>query len=165
MTPTGHTPAPQTGSVNMRNLRVYTIGGSATISQNLNVSGTVSSNGTVLTSDERVKENIELADLTEIQAIFDKVDVKTYERNDGLLGSRIGFIAQDFQKSIDNESKFQNIVHPIYTEPPLLGIDMSRLTTLLWGVCKNQQQIITDLTTRVTALEQPKKKGTTKKTE
>ena len=149
----------------MRNLRVYTLGGSATISQNLNVSGTVSSNGTVLTSDERVKENIELADLAEIQAIFDSVEVKTYERNDGLLGSRIGFIAQDFQKSIDNDSKFQNIVYPIYTEPPLIGLDMSRLTTLLWGVCKKQQQDINDLNARVIALEKPKKKGSNKMTQ
>ena len=156
LTPTGHSPAAATGTVNMKNLRCYTIGGSVAISQNLNVSGTVSSNGTVLTSDERVKENIELADLAEIQAIFDKVDVKTYERNDGLLGSRIGFIAQDFQKSIDNDSKFQNIVYPIYTEPPLIGLDMSRLTTLLWGVCKKQQQNINDLTVRLTALEKPK---------
>ena len=120
------------------------------------MTGTVSSNGTVLTSDERVKENIELADLAEIQAIFDKVDVKTYERNDGLLGSRIGFIAQDFQKSIDNDSKFQNIVYPIYTEPPLIGLDMSRLTTLLWGMCKRLQS-------RVEALEAPKTKAKAKK--
>ena len=162
LTPPGF-PTAATGTVNMRNLRVYTIGGSATISQNLNVSGTVSSNGTVLTSDERVKENIELADLAEIQAIFDKVDVKTYERNDGLLGSRIGFIAQDFQKSIDNDSKFQNIVYPIYTEPPLVGLDMSRLTTLLWGVCKKQQQNINDLTARLTVLEQKPKTTKSKK--
>ena len=154
LTPPGF-PTASTGTVNMRNLRVYTLGGSATISQNLNVSGTVSSNGTVLTSDERVKDNVELADLAEIQAIFDSVEVKTYVRNDGPLGSRIGFIAQDFQNSIDIDSKFQNIVHPIYTEPPLLGIDMSRLTTLLWGVCKKQQNI-NDLTVRLTALEKPK---------
>ena len=146
LTPTGHSPAASTGTVNMRNLRVYTIGGSVAISQNLNVTGAITCTSLTQTSDERVKENVQLADLVEIQNIFNNVDVKIYERNDGPLGSRIGFIAQDFQNSIDNDSKFQNIVNPIFTEPPLLGVDYSRLTTILWGICKQLQS-------RVQALE------------
>ena len=100
--------------------------------------------------------------MVEIQNIFNNVDVKIYERNDGPLGSRIGFIAQDFQNSIDNDSKFQNIVNPIFTEPPLLGVDYSRLTTILWGVCKKQQELLTSLESRVLALESPKTKTTAK---
>ena len=161
MQPTGHSPAPSTGTVNLRNLRVYTIGGSAAISQNLNVTGNITCTSLTQTSDERVKENVQLADLVEIQNIFNNVDVKTYERNDGFLGSRIGFIAQDFQNTIDYESKFQKIVNPIFTEPPLAGLDYSRLTTILWGVCKKQQELITSLESRVQALESPKTKTKT----
>ena len=145
LTPPGF-PTAATGTVNMRNLRVYTLGGSATISKDLTVNGNITCTSLTQTSDERVKENVQLADLVEIQNIFDNVDVKIYERNDGPLGSRIGFIAQDFQNSIDNDSKFQNIVNPIFTEPPLLGVDYSRLTTILWGICKQLQS-------RVEALE------------
>ena len=40
----------------------------------------------------------------------------------------------------------------------LLTIDHSRLVAILWGVCKNQQTALKLLSTRVEALEAPKKR-------
>ncbi len=112
------------------------------------------------TSDESIKENIENASLGELQSIFDAVDVKTYTRTD-IPGSRVGFVAQDVEAAISEESKLQNIVHPIYSnKAPLLGLDYARLaSTVLWGVCKQQQAAIADLAVRVSALESKKKKS------
>ena len=124
-------------------------------------SGTCTAQSFPLSSDKSIKDNILKADYSEIQHIFNKIDVKTYERNDGVEGSRIGFIANDFDNNISQDSKFQNIVFKIKTEQQtkttegqageeveeigneednyILGIDYSRLCTLLWGVCKNQE--------------------------
>ena len=42
----------------------------------------------------------------------------------------------------------------------LRTIDHSRLTTILWGVCKNQQKQIADITARLNALTvKPTKKN------
>ena len=127
-------------------------------------SGTCTAQSFPTSSDKSIKDNIKIANHTEIQNIFNSIDVKTYIRNDGVEGSRIGFIANDFDKSISDNSKFQNIVHKIYkpnqtTETTqagageqvelqeqeeeqdfILGIDYSRLCCLLWGVCKNQER-------------------------
>ena len=104
-------------------------------------------------SDESVKENIQPADLEEIQRIFEAVEVKTYIRNDiEEESSRIGFIAQDLHNSIGEASLFQNLVHPIdrgEDQPQLLGIDYSRMVTILWGVVKNQEARIKALEAKV----------------
>ena len=68
-------------------------------------------------------------------------------------------------KAILPES-MQNIVAPYMHKPSeqeeeeeYLGIDYARLASVvLWGVVKNQQQLITDLTARVAALETKSKK-------
>ena len=39
-------------------------------------------------------------------------------------------------------------------EEPLLSVDYSRLVTVLWGVCKNQQLACASLQGRVAQLEQ-----------
>ena len=79
-----------------------------------------------------------------IQGVFDAVDVKQYERTD-IEGNRIGFIAQDLVKVLPIE--YDNIAQMSYTTGnPLWGLDYARLTTILWGVCKNLQS-------RVDALE------------
>ena len=130
-------------------------------------SGTCTAQSFPTSSDQSIKENIVIADYTEIQNIFDSIDVKTYNRNDGVEGNRIGFIAQDFDNNISQESKFQNIVHKIKTseqhsgggveeevvieeENYILGLDYSRLCTLLWGVCKNQEARIQALGAKIT---------------
>ena len=89
-----------------------------------------------------------------IQEIFDSFEVKQYQRTD-VQGNRIGFIAQDFVNALPTE--YDNITHMDYsTGNPLWGLDYARLTTILWGVCKNQEE-------RIKALETAKK-PTVKKT-
>ena len=130
-------------------------------------SGTCTAQSFPTSSDQSIKDNIVIADYTEIQNIFDSIDVKTYNRNDGVEGSRIGFIANEFADTISEDSKFQNIVHKIKTgeqhsgggveeevvieeENYILGLDYSRLCTLLWGVCKNQETRIQALEAKIT---------------
>ena len=48
-------------------------------------------------SDARIKQNVRDADLEELQAIFDGVAPKRYDRVDADLKDRLGFIAQDFE--------------------------------------------------------------------
>jgi hypothetical protein len=128
-------------------------------------SNTTTIHGTfVNSSDERLKTDIQQADYTQCQQLFDNVEVKTYKRNDTETElTRLGFIAQDIQQHSSNE--WENLVRSFLfeqedkTQVERLGLDYSRLTCVLWGVCKNQQKQITDLTARVTALEtQPVKK-------
>ena len=110
-------------------------------------SGKVTCVSLIQTSDKRIKENIVDADLVQIQSVFDKVDVKMYNRTD-IEGSRIGFIAQDFVNTLPGE--FSNIaIETYHTGNPLWGLDYFRLTTILWSVCKQQQKQIDDLTARM----------------
>ncbi len=152
------------GNLKLRNLRVYTNSSSSTtIASDLIVQNGITCVSLTQTSDVSIKENIEPASLEELQQIFEEVNVMTYTRNDGVQGPRVGFIAQDLQAAIPSESLFQNIVNPIYSNkpaPPLLGVDYARLaSTILWGVCKKQQAMLTDLAVRVSALESKKKKS------
>ena len=136
---------------------------------NCTITGTCTASSFPTSSDQSIKDNIDNADYQEIQGIFNSIDVKTYTRNDGVEGSRIGFIANDFDNNISQDSKFQNIVHKIkkggqtlareggaadYVEVEeeenyILGLDYSRLCALLWGVCKNQESRIQALEKRI----------------
>ena len=106
-------------------------------------------------SDARLKEEIKDADLDMCQTVFDAISPKTYKRNDyDQSKSRIGFIAQDFEANLPAE--FQNIVNPFThgtgeDKQEMLGLDYGRLTCILWGVCKKQQQQIADLIAKVNA--------------
>ena len=137
-------------------------------------SGTCTAQSFPTSSDKSIKDNIKIANHTEIQNIFNSIDVKTYIRNDGVEGSRIGFIANDFDKSISDNSKFQNIVHKIYKpnetkttqagagekveeikeeQDFILGLYYSRICCLLWGVCKQQELKLNQQERRLKALE------------
>ena len=93
-----------------------------------------------------------------MQAIFDAVEVKTYERNDRNGEKRVGFIAQDIEAVLPEY--FQHIVgqgtisrgeneggEPI--EETIKTVDYSRLVTVLWGVCKGLKQRIEVLESRL----------------
>jgi hypothetical protein len=92
-----------------------------------------------------------MADLGAIQAVFDAIDVKTYERNDLNGQKRIGFISQDFEKALPED--FKHIVgngtlkREDSEEEAIKTLDYPRIVCLLWGVCKNLQS-------RLDALEQ-----------
>ncbi len=151
----------------LQNLTVTEIASATAVSlaQDLIVTGGITCSSAiqcvslVQTSDEAIKENVALASLEELQGIFDRVNVMTYTRNDGVHGPRVGFVAQHLQAAIGEDSKLQNIVMPVYTDgPPLLGLDYARLTCLLWAVCKIQKAELAALTARVVTLESKKRK-------
>ena len=79
------------------------------------------------------------------------VDPQVYKRTD-TGETRCGFVAQQVQAVLP--ATMQNIVGTTDAEKGLLGIDYARLASVvLWGVAKQQQQQIADLTARIAALE------------
>ena len=87
-------------------------------------------------------------------AIFQHVDVKTYNRKD-VAGQRIGFLAQDIQQYLPPE--FANVLGMQYGgDMPLLSLSYDRLVCVLWAVCKSQEQRISALDGRLTSLEAKK---------
>ena len=94
-------------------------------------------------SDTKVKENIRDADLGELLAIFDAATPKKYDRVDVAHKDRLGLLAQDFEHAgVTGKTR--------RGEQELLTLDYSRLTAVLWGVCKSLQS-------RIEALEKKSK--------
>ena len=97
--------------------------------------------------------------------------MKTYTRTDGVEGKRLGFIAQEIRSQLPQD--ISNLVFetraptPEGSEEPAemqLALDYSRLAaTVLWGVCKRQQQAIEALTLRLDSLEGQASKKTAKR--
>ncbi len=149
-----------TGTVLMRNMRIYQSPVTCAISAPL-TTGNITSTGNIQclsllqTSDASIKTDINNASLDTIQSIFDAVQVKTYERTD-VPGQRIGFIANELVAALD-ETGFDNITQMTNgSGNPLWGLDYGRLgSTILWGVAKRQQAQLAALTARVAALENP----------
>ena len=115
----------------------------------LTVGGSIQCTSLTQTSDKRVKTNIRPVNADHLKAIFNAVDVKLYERTDGVEGTRVGFIAQDVQAHLPNDGSLDMLTPKIQKEDgdeDLLGIDYTRLVTVLWGVVKT-------LTSRIEALE------------
>jgi hypothetical protein len=132
------------GTVHMRNFRLYRASGVSTISTQLNVTGDVTCTSVVQTSDRRVKENIVPASLEVLQAVFDAVEVQTYTRTDGVEGPRVGFIANDVKAVLPEDGSLDMLAPFIAND--LIGVDYSRMCTVLWGAVKMLKQ-------RVDALE------------
>jgi hypothetical protein len=156
------------GTVRIRNITLASTPKSSNFTERIHVTGAIVSQGTVSclslvqTSDEAIKENVEDVSLDELMNIFDAVEVKSYTRIDA-PGKRYGFIAQHVKKELPAD--IGNVVFMTYEEDqPLMGLDYARLgSTILWGVCKRQQQAIEALTLRLDALEGKKKKTTKSK--
>jgi len=105
----------------------------------------------VVSSDSSLKENVNIVDGLDCIDVVKSVSPKTYTRNDLHDTSKrwIGFIAQEVEAALDNNiTGGTNLVmiNQNADGVPLKGIDYGRLTTILWGVCKN-------LIDRVEALE------------
>ena len=153
----GQVPVTQpAGTVLWKNWRIYQSPATCTISAPLTAgpitsSGVISAVSYTSTSDRSIKENIQDANLDTVQGVFDAIEVKQYERID-VPGKRLGYIADDFAAALPEE--YGNIVQMIYSSGnPLLSLDYSRASCILWGVCKNQQAALAALTARVAALE------------
>jgi hypothetical protein len=136
------------GTVLIKNLRLYkttvtsTISSQLTCQEDVICSRTIRATGFASTSDESIKENIQNASIDDCKDIFDNVDVKIYNRTD-IGGNRIGFIAQNIQENLTPE--FANIISTQYGDVPLLAVDYSRMVCILWGAVKTLEQRITIL--------------------
>ena len=95
--------------------------------------GNVSAVSYTTTSDERVKEDVQDVDLS---PVFDAVSCKSYRRTDKPeLGRRVGFLSQDVQAACASSGLPDTFTTPM-DDTGLLGLDYSRLVTVLWSKCK-----------------------------
>ena len=125
---------------------------------------TIEANGTLTcasgmcsASDSRLKDNQTPADPSVIQAIFDGVEVRTYQRNDMAGQKRVGFIAQEIEAVLPES--YRHIVgqgtisrgeneegEPL--EETIKTVDYARLVCILWGVCKGLEKRVAILEAR-----------------
>ena len=103
------------------------------------------------TSDSRLKDNQTPASLSDMQAIFDAVEVMTYDRNDLGGQKRVGFIAQEIEAVLPESYRHivgQGTISKGETEEgepideSIKTLDYARLVCVLWGVCKGLKQRI-----------------------
>jgi hypothetical protein len=137
------------------NFRVGTEGGniSGMILDNLGklaVQGTVSSAGTNLTSDIRLKKNI--TPLQNSLSIIQKLNPVTYDKKMNLASldysiKENGFIAQELQKILPN------LVHESADKDKLLSVNYTAIIPILTKGIQEQQVIIEDQKKRLEALE------------
>ena len=143
------------GSIKIRN---YTVSTSPNVTNftskisghDISCTGTVSAVSVVSTSDETIKSEYQdpSADLLKI---FDGAEVYSYVRDDMPGQRRVGFKAQEIQEHTEDIS---NLVFMDYSRgTPLLALEYSRLCTVLWCQCKEQQKQLAELTARVASLE------------
>jgi hypothetical protein len=97
------------------------------------------------TSDQRLKSNI--ADANPVLDKLMTVKVRQFDWTEGDLHQDAGFIAQELAPILSG------IVIEGKTEEDMWQMDYSRLTPYLVKAIQEQQSIITNLTTRLTALE------------
>jgi hypothetical protein len=98
-------------------------------------------------SDSKLKDNQQPASLADLQAIFDAVEVKTYERNDLAGQKRVGFVAQEIEAALSGHEYYQHIVGEGTVQrgedaevETIKTVDYARLTAILWGVVKNLER-------------------------
>ena len=97
------------------------------------------------TSDERLKSNI--ADANPVLDKLMDVKVRQFDWTEGNLHQDAGFIAQELAPVLSG------IVTKGKTEEDMWQLDYSRLTPYLVKAIQEQQTLITNLTTRLNALE------------
>jgi hypothetical protein len=117
---------------------------------NLSVQGTVSSAGTNLTSDIRLKKNI--TPLQKSLSIIQKLNPVTYDKKMNLVSvdysiKENGFIAQELQKILPN------LVHESADKDKLLSVNYTAIIPILTKGIQEQQVIIEDQKKRLEALE------------
>ena len=143
------------GTASMVSLGNNTASTNLDITGNLDVSGNITATGTITPSDQSIKTDVQTISTNDCKTMLKNIEAKTYFRTDmSLTDKRVGFISQDIQEYIPEE--FANVLGTVYgnVNGPLLGLDYSRLTPILWT-------LVRDLSTRVQALESPKTKTKT----
>jgi hypothetical protein len=87
--------------------------------------------------------------------------MKTYKRLDTPEENRpfrLGVLAQDVQKALPSDGKFDNLIDTFLhgeedAQQEMLSVRYDRLTCVLWTVVKQQQKQLQELTARVALLE------------
>ncbi len=138
--PTGSSLTQTSGNFHMRNLRIYRTTAASTISEklvcaeNLVCSKSASATNFISTSDSSIKENQTDVSTSECMELLRAVIPQTYHRTD--IGmERLGFIAQHVQNAAPAN---WNLTAMQYNNgQALLGLDYSRLTAVLWQVCRS----------------------------
>ena len=125
---------------------------------NVTFANNITVNGTTVTSDIRLKENIQDINVDDCLHIFNNLQIKTFDwKRDG--SPSVGVIAQEVESLLPTNNKF-DIVHeceyqPTTDDEPMIvkTVDYTRLNTLLYVVVKEQQKRIVDLETRLANIE------------
>ena len=123
----------------------------------IEASGAVVCNSSMCnTSDSRLKDDQQIANLSTMQTIFDSIEAKTYTRNDLGGQKRMGFIAQDIEAAMSGHESYKFIVgegsfqrNEDSEVEAIKTVDYSRMTCVLWGVVKNMQKRIDDLESKL----------------
>ena len=119
------------------------------VSGDINAVGSVRANGTALTSDKRLKQNI--IDIQSGLSIIKQLRPVEYDKKLTLdsedTNHDYGFIAQDVKNILPN------IVDEGLDQDKLLHINYTALIPFLTKAIQEQQQIIEDLTKRIEQLE------------
>jgi hypothetical protein len=145
--------------------------GNITCHGNISLTGTIIGDGSFNFSDERIKTNIQTLDPNTAKTMFDKIEVKTYDRTfheneSNVVNPRIGFLAQDITKmfeshedlSISNTKenfvKTQKSLTMRGTEfGDFQSVDYSRMVTILWGTVKQMDSRIKELENKLNTFE------------
>ena len=109
---------------------------SLTLQRDLRLNGS-----TINLSDQRVKNEVQTVSPEKCMQILTSVDAKVYRRIDmDTAQSRVGFLAQDLQQAMTNADL--DVSNIVMQGQSLLGLDYSRLVSILWSVCKQQEERI-----------------------
>ena len=83
-----------------------------------------------------MKTEMAEADVAELKQLFDSVEAKQYKRPDMNEDLRLGFASNDF-----SGAKWKNLTGTARCSDgtEMVTLDYSRLTSVLWGVCKGFQ--------------------------
>jgi hypothetical protein len=136
------------------NITFYTDNGSSRVT-----AGYISSNGSTTTygtsSDYRMKENI--APMVGALAKVQSLKPITYDWKDEFVGTKKsaqGFIAHELAEVVPDAVVGEKDAVDAEGNPQYQGIDTSFLVATLTAAIQEQQAIITDLKSRIEALEQ-----------
>ena len=159
------------GDVLIRNVQIsvgtssiVSLTGSVAMGGTLHVGGVCTAQSYVTSSDQAIKADIQDLDPAVALNALSSCNARTYIRTDigediDKVPRRVGFIAQELQTALPRH--ITNVC--TMGQDGLMKVDYSRLTSILWSVTKKQQELITNLESRVQALESTKTTAKAKK--
>ena len=108
----------------------------------------------VSNSDISLKSNVSNVSTDECLRLIERIDPKTYTRNDLNDEKRVGFISNDFEAELSDDMR--NIVGSYRSDEGghlTTTLDYGRLTTVLWAVVKNLNERVKNHEARIEAIE------------